>query len=80
MRVCFSALPLIFLFLFEAGANAELDSLAGQMQAMKTGVPPKKKPKKKVEKVEETTDEESDSEEEADDTSDTDTDTDTDDE
>lgn len=75
----FFRLASYFLFLFEAGANAELDSLAGQMQAMKTGAPPKKKPKKKVEKVdkvEETTDEESDSEEEADDTSDTDTDTD----
>ncbi|ELR04353.1 secretory subunit [Pseudogymnoascus destructans] len=58
------------------------DSLAGQMQAMKTGgitgAPPKKKSKKKVE---ESSDEESDSEEEEGDIpSDTDTDTDTDDE
>ncbi|KAL2001421.1 hypothetical protein VTN02DRAFT_1778 [Thermoascus thermophilus] len=51
------------------------DSLAGQMQALKTGQPPKKK-KKPVD--EESSEEESDTEGEADDTSETDTETDTD--
>jgi translocation protein SEC63 len=57
--------------------NGILDSLAGQMNALKTGgmsgAPPKKK-KKPV--VEESSDDESNTEEEADDTSETDTDTD----
>ncbi|KAL2006516.1 hypothetical protein VTN00DRAFT_9184 [Thermoascus crustaceus] len=50
------------------------DSLAGQMQALKTGQPPKKK--KPVD--EESSEEESDTEGEVDDTSETDTETDTD--
>ncbi|TVY56293.1 Translocation protein sec63 [Lachnellula cervina] len=49
------------------------DSLAGQMQAMKSGVPA---PPKKKKKPESSDDEESNTEEEVDDTSDTDTDTD----
>jgi translocation protein SEC63 len=60
----------------ERRANDYPDSLAGQMNALKTGglsAPPKKK--KKL--VEESSDEESNTEgEEADDTSETDTDTD----
>jgi translocation protein SEC63 len=58
-------------------ANLNTDSLAGQMNALKTGgmsAPPPKKKKKPVQ--EESSDEESDTEEEADDTSETDTDTD----
>lgn len=54
------------------------DSLAGHMQAMKTGSAPA--PKKPRKKVVESSDDDSDSEEEADDTSETDTDTDTDEE
>ncbi|TVY93305.1 Translocation protein [Lachnellula willkommii] len=49
------------------------DSLAGQMQAMKSGAPA---PPKKKKKPESSDDEESNTEEEVDDTSDTDTDTD----
>ncbi|TVY38830.1 Translocation protein [Lachnellula occidentalis] len=49
------------------------DSLAGQMQAMKSGVPA---PPKKKKKPESSDDEESNTEEEVEDTSDTDTDTD----
>ncbi|KAL1986442.1 hypothetical protein VTN96DRAFT_6362 [Rasamsonia emersonii] len=51
------------------------DSLAGQMQALKTGVPPKKKKPTDEESSEE---EESDTEGDVDDTSETDTETDTD--
>uniref|UniRef100_A0A093V7V8 Translocation protein sec63 n=1 Tax=Talaromyces marneffei PM1 TaxID=1077442 RepID=A0A093V7V8_TALMA len=52
------------------------DSIAGQMQALKTGVPP---PKKKTKRPsDEESDEESDTEGEVDDTSETDTETDTD--
>lgn len=61
-------------------ANDFSDTLAGQMQAMKTGVPA---PKRKVVKKKESDsddEEDSDSEEEDSDTSDTDTDTDTDEE
>jgi translocation protein SEC63 len=55
-----------------------LDTLAGQMQAMKTGAPPKKKVKKLAAK-EESSDDESDTEGSAgEDTSETDTETDTD--
>ncbi|KAL1994023.1 hypothetical protein VTN49DRAFT_2692 [Thermomyces lanuginosus] len=50
------------------------DSIAGQMQALKTGVPPKKK------KVVESDDDESDTEGDEEDTSETDTETDTDEE
>jgi translocation protein SEC63 len=53
------------------------DSLAGAMNALKTGgAPPPKKKKKPVEEEEESSEEESNTEEEADDTSETDTDTD----
>ncbi|KAF7930793.1 uncharacterized protein EAE98_001905 [Botrytis deweyae] len=51
------------------------DSLAGQMQAMKTGVPP---PKKKKQVTRDSSDEDSNTEEEVDEQSETDTDTDTD--
>ena len=62
-----------------SNADSVADSLAGQMNALKTGgltgPPPTKKKKKPV--AEESSDEESDTEgEEADDTSETDTDTD----
>ena len=61
-------------------ANTKLDSIAGQMHALKTGgiagAPPQKKKKKPVQK-DESSDEESDTDgEEAEDTSETDTDTD----
>ncbi|RAO67896.1 uncharacterized protein BHQ10_003908 [Talaromyces amestolkiae] len=52
------------------------DSIAGQMQALKTGVPPSQKKKKKP--ADEESDDESDTEGEVDDTSETDTETDTD--
>jgi translocation protein SEC63 len=55
------------------------DTLAGQMQAMKTGAPPKKKKVKKPVTKEESSDDESDTEGSAgEDTSETDTETDTD--
>lgn len=61
--------------------DSNLDSIAGQMQALKTGgiagPPPSKKKKKAVAAEEESSDEESNTDgEEADDTSETDTDTD----
>lgn len=49
------------------------DSIAGQMQALKTGQPPKKKPRKPVE---DSSEEESDTDGDAGDTSDTNTETD----
>ncbi|KAH8698836.1 Sec63 Brl domain-containing protein [Talaromyces proteolyticus] len=51
------------------------DSIAGQMQALKTGVPP---PKRKTKSADDDSDEESDTDGDADDTSETDTETDTD--
>jgi translocation protein SEC63 len=54
-----------------------LDSLAGQMQALKTGVPPAKK-KKSAAQDDSSEDDESDTDGDVDDTSETDTDTDTD--
>lgn len=53
--------------------NNFLDSIAGQMQALKTGSTPQPRKKKQVA---ESSDDESNTEEEADDTSETDTDTD----
>lgn len=53
-----------------------IDSIAGQMQALKTGQPPKKKARKPSE---ESSDEESDTDGDAGDTSDTNTETDIDD-
>ncbi|BDD57298.1 secretory subunit [Monascus purpureus] len=51
------------------------DSIAGQMQALKTGQPPKKKPRKPID---ESSDDESDTDGDASDTSDTNTETDVD--
>lgn len=53
----------------------KLDSIAGQMQALKTGAPP---PKRKTKPADDDSDEESDTEGEVEDTSETDTETDTD--
>ncbi|KAI5285692.1 secretory subunit, partial [Ascosphaera aggregata] len=63
-------------------SEPEEDSLAGQMQLLKTGQPPQPRPKKQAaEKIheEESSDDDSDTEGEADDVSDTDTETDEDD-
>lgn len=51
------------------------DSIAGQMQALKTGQPPKKKPRKPID---ESSDDESDTDGDASDTSNTNTETDVD--
>lgn len=55
------------------------DSLAGQMQALKTGSLPPQKKKVKKQIQEESSDEESDTDGDVEDTGDTDTDTETDD-
>ena len=60
--------------------NSSLDSLAGQMNALKSGGLTGPSPKRKSKKVVEESDDESDTEGSVDDTSETDTDTDTDDE
>jgi translocation protein SEC63 len=57
--------------------TGQLDSIAGQMQALKTGAAP---PKKKTKPADDDSDEESDTEGEVEDTSETDTETDTDEE
>ncbi|KAK2768369.1 secretory subunit [Arachnomyces sp. PD_36] len=67
---------------FEHPANPKsphTDSIAGQMQALKTGqAPPQKKKAKKAAASDESSDEDSDTDGEAEDTSETDTETDTD--
>lgn len=56
--------------------HSNADSLAGQLQAMKTGgAPPKKKVKKTIQQAREESDDESDTEGEVEDTSETDTET-----
>lgn len=62
--------------LLEKSTNKTTDSLAGQLQAMKTGVPPPAKKSRKSAAIEEDSDDESDTEGEVDTDSETNTDTD----